>query len=176
MLDAGYDLSPASGLPLTSGHVLVGDSNNQAADVAMSGDATMDNTGALSIAATKLANSENSYIRTDVGTKDILAAAAAARKVIIVVTVTTVFANGDGAQPTLTIGEESGSATKFAATRSSRTPRSARRSYLLGHADQRQEAAGDAWSPRPARRRPARIPSTLSPSGKARARTSGRRG
>jgi hypothetical protein len=34
---------------------------------------------------------------------------------MIVVTVTTAFANGDGAQPTLTIGEESGSATKFAA-------------------------------------------------------------
>lgn len=115
MLDAGYDLSPASGLPLTSAHILVGDSGNQAADVAMSGDATMSNTGALSIAATKLANSENSYIRTDSGVKDILAAAAAARKVIIVVTVTTVFANGDGAQPTLTIGEEDGSATKFAA-------------------------------------------------------------
>jgi hypothetical protein len=116
MLDAGYDLNPASGLPLTSGHILVGDSGNQAADVAMSGDATMDNTGAIAIAATKLANSENSYIRTDVGTKDLLAAAAAARKVIIVVTVTAVFANGDGAQPTLTIGEESGSASKFAAS------------------------------------------------------------
>lgn len=115
MLDAGYDLSPASGLPLASGHILVGDSGGQAADVAMSGDATMANTGALSIAATKLANSENSYIRTDSGVKDLLAAAAA-RKVIIVVTVTTVFATGDGAQPTISIGEEDGSASKFMAT------------------------------------------------------------
>jgi hypothetical protein len=114
-LNAGWDLSPASSLPLASGHILVGDSSNQAADVAMTGDVAIDNAGATSIPTTKLATSENSYIRTDVGTKDLLAAAAAARKVMIVVTVTTAFANGDGAQPTLTIGEESGSATKFAA-------------------------------------------------------------
>jgi hypothetical protein len=65
-----------------------------------------------------LASSLNSYIKTDSGTKDLLVAAAAARIVQIIVTVTTVFANGDGAQPTLTIGEESGSASKFAAAAS----------------------------------------------------------
>lgn len=67
------------------------------------------------IPTTKLARSENAYVKTDDGVKDLLAAAGAARNVVIIVTVTTVFANGDGAQPTLTIGEESGSATKFAA-------------------------------------------------------------
>jgi hypothetical protein len=72
MLDAGYDLSPASGLPLTSGHVLVGDSSNQAADVAMSGDATMDNTGATVRSRRPSSPPQRTrYIRTDVGTKDI---------------------------------------------------------------------------------------------------------
>jgi hypothetical protein len=69
----------------------------------------------IPVPSTAVASSENAYIRTDVGTKDLLVAAAAARRVMIVVTVTTAFANGDGAQPTLTIGEEGGSATKFAA-------------------------------------------------------------
>lgn len=70
---------------------------------------------AATLDVASLFSSENSYIKTDSGVKDLLAAAAADRVVMIVVTVTTVFANGDGAQPTLTIGEESGSATKFAA-------------------------------------------------------------
>ncbi len=64
---------------------------------------------------TKLAKNELTAVVGDVGVKDLLVAAAAARIVMIVVTITTVFADGNGAQPTLTIGEESGSATKFAA-------------------------------------------------------------
>jgi hypothetical protein len=79
----------------------------------------LDSTGAAkqnaSTPSTKLDSSENSFLKTDAGVKDLLVAAATARRVIIVVTVTTTFANGDGAQPTLTIGEEGGSATKFAA-------------------------------------------------------------
>lgn len=55
------------------------------------------------------------YIRTDAGTKDLLAAAAVDRIVMIVVTITTAFATGDGAQPTLTLDEES-TAAKFAAS------------------------------------------------------------
>jgi hypothetical protein len=67
------------------------------------------------IAGATPATSVNSYIVTDTGVKDLLAAAATARRVLILVIVTTAFANGDGGQPTLTIGEESGSASKFAA-------------------------------------------------------------
>lgn len=40
----------AGALPLTSAHIYVGNASNVAADVAMSGDATMANTGALTIA------------------------------------------------------------------------------------------------------------------------------
>jgi hypothetical protein len=60
------------------------------------------------------AQSQNAYIVSDVGVKDLLAAAAVARTVVVTLRVTTAFANGDGAQPTVTIGEE-GNATKFAA-------------------------------------------------------------
>lgn len=104
---------PVADIPLTSGHTLVGSAGGAAADVAISGDATLANTGVLSIAATKLAAATNAYIKTDSGVKDLLPAAAATRQVVIVVHVTTVFANGDGGQPTVTIGEESGAADKF---------------------------------------------------------------
>lgn len=56
-----------------------------------------------------------SYIRTDAGTKTLLAAVTVDRTVTIVVNITTVFADGDGAQPTLAIGQ-TGTTTKFAAT------------------------------------------------------------
>src|SRR5690348_15463676 len=36
---------------LTSAHIIVGDGSNVAADVAMSGDATIDNTGAVTVAS-----------------------------------------------------------------------------------------------------------------------------
>jgi len=48
------------------------------------------------------------------GVTTLLPAATVARRVIISVQVTEIFANGDGAQPTHTIGE-TGSAAKFAA-------------------------------------------------------------
>lgn len=54
--------------------------------------------------------------KTVTGVTDLLPALAATRRVIIVVTVTEVFADGDTSQPTLSIGEESGSASKFAGT------------------------------------------------------------
>lgn len=56
------------------------------------------------------------YIKTDVGTKTLAAAHATLdRMVWITVEVTTAFATGDGAQPTLSLGETS-SVSKFAAT------------------------------------------------------------
>jgi len=59
---------------------------------------------------------EVAYIKTDTGTKTLAAADATLdRMVWISVEVTTVFANGDGAQPTLALGETS-STSKFAAT------------------------------------------------------------
>jgi hypothetical protein len=54
------------------------------------------------------------YTAASVGTVTLLAAAREARVVQIVVHVTTVFADGDGAQPTLLVGE-TGDTDKFAA-------------------------------------------------------------
>lgn len=56
------------------------------------------------------------YIKTDTGTKTLAAADATLDRLVwITVEVTTVFANGDGAQPTLALGETS-TVSKFAAT------------------------------------------------------------
>jgi hypothetical protein len=52
--------------------------------------------------------------RTTAGVTTLLASSTANRTVVISVQITTTFADGDGAQPTLTIGQ-TGSATKFAA-------------------------------------------------------------
>lgn len=54
------------------------------------------------------------YVATDVGTVSLLPAAREARIVHIVVHVTAVFANGDGAQPTLLVGQ-TGDTDAFAA-------------------------------------------------------------
>ncbi len=102
----------------------IGTSLTGAVTVSAGGVATLNVTGDIAISgsnvatvnATKLAAATSAFIKTDSGVKDLLAAAAATRQVIIVVTVTTAFADGNGTQPTLTIGEESGSASKFAAT------------------------------------------------------------
>ncbi len=100
---------------LPSGQIKVGNAQGVSTSVAMSGDVAISNTGATTVQTTKLAQSSNAFIKTDTGVKDLLLAAAQARVVMIVVTVTTTFATGDGSQPSLTIGEESGSASKFAA-------------------------------------------------------------
>lgn len=55
---------------------------------------------------------------TATGANDVLAAVNVTRHVVGVVTVTVALANGDGAQPTYTVGEEGGSATKFMAAAS----------------------------------------------------------
>ncbi len=56
------------------------------------------------------------YIKTDTGTKTLAAAHATLDRIVwLTVEVTTAFANGDGAQPTLALGETS-STSKFAAT------------------------------------------------------------
>ncbi len=96
---------------LPSGQIKVGNAQGVSTSVAMSGDVAISNTGVTTVQATKLAQSSNAFIKTDTGVKDLLLA----RVVMIVVTVTTTFATGDGSQPSLTIGEESGSASKFAA-------------------------------------------------------------
>ncbi len=55
-----------------------------------------------------VAGGANAYIRTDVGTKTLSAADASNDRMVFgVLNVTTVFANGDGAKPTLKIGETS---------------------------------------------------------------------
>lgn len=62
------------------------------------------------------AGASNSYLKTDTGTKTLaLADPLLDRIVLITVNVTTAFANGDGAQPTLALGETS-TVSKFAAT------------------------------------------------------------
>lgn len=100
----------------TSGRILVG-SGTTLASVAVSGDMTLSSAGAATIAASALVSGNASYIKTANGAQTALIAAGAAaqtRHVIINVTVTEVFADGDGTQPTFTIGE-TGAATKFAA-------------------------------------------------------------
>jgi hypothetical protein len=54
------------------------------------------------------------YAKTSDGADTLLAEVTSARRVIIVVQVLEVFANGDGAQPTFTVGDES-NATRFLA-------------------------------------------------------------
>lgn len=76
-------------------------------------DASGEVKSSFAVPTSKLASSENAFIRTDAGVKDLLVAAANDRIVTGVITVTTAFADGDGTQPTLTIGEEGGSASKF---------------------------------------------------------------
>ena len=55
------------------------------------------------------------YIKTDVGTKTLHAALAVDATVTITLVCTTTFANGDGAQPTVSLGQ-TGSVSSFAAT------------------------------------------------------------
>lgn len=99
-------------IALADTHVLVGAAGGAATDVAVSGDATMADTGALSITAQKLASATAAYPLTTAGAQTLLAAQTADRRVIIVATVTQIFANGDGAQPTFTVGQ-TGTANKF---------------------------------------------------------------
>jgi hypothetical protein len=59
----------------------------------------------------------NSYIRTDTGTKTLVAAHATKdRGVLVLVTINTTFANGNGAQPVVTIGEADTPAKAMAGT------------------------------------------------------------
>jgi hypothetical protein len=81
---------------------------------AITGDVVVTNDVAV-VQPTKLAAATLAAIKTDTGTKALLAAAANDRQVIVTVNVTTVFAAGDGAAPTLSIGQ-TGSVSKFAAT------------------------------------------------------------
>ncbi len=100
----------------TDGTIYIGDANGNGTEHVITGDMSLSDTGVASVTgvqASKLASAQVSYLKTDAGTKDLLAAAAVDRIVVIGVTVTTVFANGDGTQPTLTLDEE-GSAAKFA--------------------------------------------------------------
>jgi len=126
----------------TSGRILVGDGTT-VASVAVSGDATLASSGAMTIAANavttakvndaaitsaKLANGAGvaalltaglgasaSYVRTTNGAQTVLASDGAARVALIQVIVDTTFADGDGTQPTFEIGETD-TTDKYAAT------------------------------------------------------------
>ena len=132
VLAFGDALEGPGDIALAHTHVLVGDATGKAADVAMSGDVTINDAGATAIAAgaitsAKLANgagiaalltaglgNARSYIKTKNDTTDLLAAnATKARAVLIVVTVDETLAAGDTTAPTFSVGEESGAADKF---------------------------------------------------------------
>lgn len=107
LLALGYALGPNGTAEAAEIDGLLGGS-------AITGDVVVTNDVAV-VQPTKLAAATLAAIVTDAGTKTLLAAAANARQVIVTVNVTTVFANGDGAQPTLAIGQD-GTVSKFAAT------------------------------------------------------------
>lgn len=72
------------------------------------------NTDLVALGAGVVAGSA-AYTAADTGTKTLAAASTVDRTVTITLTCTTVFANGDGAQPTVSLGQTSAT-TKFAAT------------------------------------------------------------
>lgn len=67
------------------------------------------------IQTTRIQTATLAAIKTDVGTTVLMTAAAVDRQVQVAVRVTTTFADGDGAQPTLQIGQ-TGTVNKFADT------------------------------------------------------------
>jgi len=99
---AGNDIT------LADTNILVGNSTGKAAAVAVSGDATLADTGALTIASGKLVGAGLVNLPGNAtGNTTVLAAAGRARTCIIVVTPSANFANGNGAQPTFTLGQGS---------------------------------------------------------------------
>lgn len=114
-LEAAVVAIPVADISLANTHILVGNAGGLAADVAVSGDIAMADTGAATVISAKLASSHLDAIKTDVGTKVLLTAAAVDRNVQISVRVTTTFADGNGTQPTLQIGQ-TGTVNKFADT------------------------------------------------------------
>ncbi len=77
------------------------------------------NVAALQAIASNLAagglGASAAYSKAATGTNNTLANAVGTRIVLIIVVTTETFADGDGGKTVFTIGEESGSATKFAA-------------------------------------------------------------
>lgn len=61
---AGYGITDGASNALQSGHIYVGDATNKAADVAMSGDATITNTGAVTVDSTS-SSTANKIVRRD---------------------------------------------------------------------------------------------------------------
>lgn len=100
---------------LASGQIVVGSAGGAGVAVALTGDVALSNAGVVTVNASKLAAAESAWLKTDSGVKTLLASAPNDRIVQLAVTVTTTFANGDGAQPTLQLGQTA-AATKFADT------------------------------------------------------------
>jgi hypothetical protein len=128
------DIGGVGSIDLADGKILLGGEDGFAAAKSVSGDVTITREGATAIGAGKvtpamLANGAGwaallaaglgasaNYAKTTSGAQTLLAADADdARVAMIVVTVTEAFADGDGGQPTFTIGETD-TATKYAAT------------------------------------------------------------
>lgn len=114
---AGADVR---GTPGASGQVIVCNADGTPRPVTLSGDATVDADGVVTLAnsaglgalfAAGLGASD-SYDKTTAGAQDLVAADADARVALIVATVTEEFADGDGGQTEFSIGEED-AATKF---------------------------------------------------------------
>ena len=146
-LESGGTMAIADGalavgdFALADGKIIVGNASGKAAAVDMSGDASISNTGELTIGAGKVTSSmladgaglaalvtagggaSATYAKTTDGAQTLLAANAngeGARTVLIVVTVMETFAAGDGSAPVFDIGETD-TAEKFAADLNSGT-------------------------------------------------------
>lgn len=114
-LAAEIDSASPSQIVLASGNLLVGNANNLAASVAITGDVAIDNAGNASINLVKVASNNANFDKTTNNTQTLLASAARARTVVIVATPSENFAAGNGAASTFSIGSGN-NATFFAAT------------------------------------------------------------
>ncbi len=124
---------PVGDLLLAHNSLIIGNSLGAGAPVIPTGDVTIDDAGVTAIGDGKVtsamlangagvaallaagAGASASYTKATTGVQTLLAGAAGDRSVIIIVTIDETFANGDGAQPTFSIGQ-TGTAAKFAAT------------------------------------------------------------
>lgn len=106
---AGQEVADAvdTNTNLADGKIYVGDGNNVAQEVTPAGDVAMNNAGNFTVAAAKLAGNLGSFPANSNGNTTLLAAGARSRTVLIHVTPTANFADGNGAQPTFSIGQGS---------------------------------------------------------------------
>lgn len=93
---------------LANGKINVGNASGVAAEVTPGGDVSMNNAGNFALVADKLAANRASFPANSNGNTTLLAASASRnRTVLIQVTPTANFADGNGAQPTFSIGQGS---------------------------------------------------------------------